>query len=291
MTNDVNAGFDRLLSKLLDAELARRRSDDPKIGMSDVHEDVAKAAGISKRHLIRLKGQQQFPERTTLRNLAQVFPELGAYADLTTRTMANWSVVQAHQNALADGSTISILTGYRKPLLVMHREEGHENLAREMSRRIAENVLTKRIQYAFVFPAPDRPAETKEIERRTHLQVVQNVPLELPTNGVADLAQQIANSVRFFETDASFAWHEFPRYTVLYNAFSPDTKVWRPFGMLWERGTTGLLSPTSLPQGSVPLPVEGWTYLAESDLKALLVHLENAFSKKRTYPRPTSQDR
>ncbi len=293
---DFKSLFRHLVIREVNRRNAQRRSGEAVAQVIDVHRWVAEKSDLSVRSITRLSGQSEFPERATLGRLVKAFPALSAYREGGAPILAGWSIVEAYQSGLERGSTITVLSGWGKPLVMMLDEP----LATVMARRVAENVLTHDMKYAFVFP---RHAGADDPAPRAHRRILSaatadDFEIKTPRDW-AEFPRLIRDSVRFFPAPRGLGWHLLPRYSVFYNLAEEELPSFRSFGMFWERGASGLLPPaTSSPlpgEGSagdnereLDLLIDGWTYFNREDFRLLRKHLiSTRLLETDHFPRPS----
>jgi len=282
---DSAEGFGRFLSACLRYKYYVLERDEHRgETFSEFVDGVAKRAKVSPRHLARLRARKQIPDASVLEKLSVEIPLLKAFAEKgASLSRLSWEGVEADQDHLPRGSTITIVAGFVRPRAL-------EDDA--MAKRIAKNIFERDIKYAFVYP-PDPSREfieslhiTKEsadydpealmelLHGRTHMMIVGEFGGGVSDKEILERAKRPRESIKLFRTtsrmESLFFWGQAPRYLVLYNLFAPEASEYRrkQYGMFWGRGQLPY-SDTHLEYENQylpePLTVQGWTYLTRSD--------------------------
>jgi transcriptional regulator with XRE-family HTH domain len=281
---------------ILDACLRHAYDDSPET-YTEFLKTVAAKAGISPRHLARLRSNVQMPEMRVLEKLAQSAPLLKPfYENLGHTVRLSWESVELDQQELPKGSTITIVSGFEKPRALD---------SEEVARRLAENVFEKDFKYVFVFPAIpphsvqallNRPISEAEVEGWLSAVREKVFKIWYDQHGANFSDEETikmrkkARQENIFlvhtndeKRESAFFWSLAPRYMALYNLFAQDREfTTKQYGIYWDRGQLSL----SAPQGPT-LSVHGWTGLSDEDYATFSKLLEaGKIVNKRSFPLP-----
>ncbi len=257
---------------------------------------VAVRAGISTRHLARLRSNVQMPEMRVLEKLAQSAPLLKPfYENLGQTVRLSWDSVDVDQKQLPKGSTITIVSGFERPRALE---------SEEVAKRLSENVFEKDFKYVFVFPSIppqsvqkllNRPVSQTDVEgwlRAVREKVFKiwydRYGAECDDDQIIAMRRKARNdNIVLVHTFAKTAeteifWSLAPRYMALYNLFADDPEFKaKQYGVYWDRGKLSLSSDNP------ELTVHGWTGLSDEDYTTFSKFLESGkIAKKGSFPQP-----